>query len=102
MVQRRIDLHAKLVQVLQAPNVYFQPPESIKMTYPAIRYELNNVIIRHADNRPYNAKDRYSVIIISRDPDCDVRFRLQELPTVSFDRHYVSDGLHHWAYSLYY
>ena len=38
-VDRRNDLQKLLVEVLGSKNVYFQPPESVKMKYPAIVYQ---------------------------------------------------------------
>ena len=39
----RIELQLKLEEILGSRHVYFQPPASIKMTYPAIVYELDFV-----------------------------------------------------------
>jgi len=36
MENRRIQLHEILCDVLGTRNVYFQPPESVDMNYPAI------------------------------------------------------------------
>ena len=49
----RIDLQSKLEDILGSRNVYFQPPENLKIKYPAIIYSLNNINLRFADNMPY-------------------------------------------------
>ena len=43
MAKTREELHELLVSVLGSRNVYFQPPESIRMQYPAIVYARNNM-----------------------------------------------------------
>ena len=68
----RLELHEKLKQVLGSSNVYFQPPSSVEMHYPAIRYELRAIDIRHADNSPYKHLRGYTVFLIDEDPDSKV------------------------------
>ena len=38
-MKTRYELHEFLCEILGSRNVYFQPPESVKMKYPAIVYE---------------------------------------------------------------
>ena len=39
MAKTRLELQSVLEQTLGSRNVYFQPPASVKMKYPAIVYE---------------------------------------------------------------
>ena len=39
----RLNLHNELIKMLGTNNVYYQPPESIKMKYPAIVYSKSNI-----------------------------------------------------------
>ena len=39
----RLDLQALLEDLLGSRNVYYQPPESVKMNYPAIVYALEDI-----------------------------------------------------------
>ena len=39
-MSKRIDLGNKLKEILGSSNVYFQPPDNLKMVYPCIRYRL--------------------------------------------------------------
>ena len=41
----RLDLQGLLEELLESRNVYYKPPESIKMQYPAIRYSKKKIII---------------------------------------------------------
>ena len=43
MPDRRLELHEILCGILNTRNAYFQPPESVKMNYPAIVYALSNI-----------------------------------------------------------
>lgn len=98
----RLELQAKLEELLGSKNVYYQPPESLKMNYPAIRYTLNMIDTRMADNTSYTRNREYQVIVIDRVPDNPVIDKLLDLPYCSYDRNYKSDNLHHTVLTLYY
>ena len=49
----RIGLHEILCETLGSKNVYFQPPESVKMNYPAIVYSRSDIENDHANNQVY-------------------------------------------------
>ena len=46
----RLELQSKLEELLGTRNVYYQPPESIKIGYPAIVYFKNNIVNRYAND----------------------------------------------------
>ena len=98
----RLDLHAYLKTLLGSSNVYYQPPESIKMKYPAIRYKLKDIINRSADDSVYSQKNAYEVIVIDPNPDSLIRDKISRLPLCSFDRGYAADNLNHYVFTLYY
>lgn len=98
----RIELHEELRVILGSGFVYFQPPESKKIVYPCIIYALDNLDIKHADDKPYLNRKRYVVTIIDKDPDSEIPDRMLSLPFCSFDRGYTSDNLNHWVFHLYY
>jgi len=95
-------LQSKLEELNGNRNVYYQPPESVKIAYPAIIYSRKNISTKHADDVKYLKKPCYEIIVIDRLPDNDVIEKLLELPYCSFDRHYVSDNLYHDVLTLYY
>ena len=39
----RLELHEIFCDILGSRNAYFQPPASVKMNYPAIKYSLSNI-----------------------------------------------------------
>lgn len=99
---RRLELHEKLCEILGSRNVYFQPPESIKMKYPCIRYVRSGTNTEYADNKAYRKLKQYTITVIDRDPDSELIDRVLELPFSSFSRHYVADNLNHDVSVLYY
>lgn len=101
-MDRRLELQAMLETLLGTRNVYFQPPANVKMNYPAIVYQRDNVDSLFAGNRPYRHTKRYEVTIIDRDPDSTIPGRVAALPLSSFSRHFVVDNLNHDVYSLYF
>ena len=98
----RLELHSLLQELLGSSNVYYQPPESIKMQYDAIRYSKQTIMSRYAHDRKYMMRDCYELIVISRLPDNPVIKKLLELPYCSYDRHYIADNLHHDVLTIYY
>ena len=98
----RLELHEVLCTILGSRHVYFQPPESIRMEYPAIVYELDRVNGPRADDRLYLKRHRYAIKYISRDPDNTVIDAMLELPYCNFDRRFVSDNLYHDCFDLHY
>lgn len=98
----RLELHEILCEALGSRHVYYQPPESVKMVYPAIVYARNTVSTRHADNAIYKQVVGYSVTVIDEDPDSEIPDRISRLPMCRFDRHFVSDNLNHDVFTIYY
>lgn len=98
----RLELQELLERVLGSKSAYFQPPENVKMTYPAIVYSLDDIWHDHADNRPYISKKAYQIILIDRNPESEFVSKISSLPLCSFNRFYVADNLNHWAFTMYY
>ena len=98
----RLELHAELVELFNSDHVYYQPPENLKMEYPAIVYSKDNINSIRADNINYNNRIRYQITIIDKKPDNGVIFKILQLPLSSYDRHFVTDNMHHDVITLYY
>lgn len=101
-MDRRLSLQEILVNILESPNVYFQPPETIKLHYPCIIYERDDIDQKYANNRSYISMVRYSITLITRSPESDLVKKILELPYCSYDRYYASDTLNHDVFTLYY
>lgn len=102
MMERRLLLHEVLCGVLGSRNVYFQPPELVKMKYPAIVYSRDGVKNTYANDGVYLSQMRYSVTVIDKDPDSPVAGKVASLPTSSFSRHYEKDNLNHDVYTIFF
>lgn len=98
----RLNLQTKLEELLGSHNVYYQPPENLKMEYPAIRYSKSDMEDIYASNKKYISMDVYDLVVISKKPDNPVIKKLLELPYSEFDRHYVVDGLNHDIIRIFY
>lgn len=98
----RLELHELLCEMLGSRNVYYQPPESIKMKYPAIVYSRSRIPVRHADNDPYLIDHAYQVTLIDWNPDNPLVDEFARLHRCSFDRHFTHDNLNHDVFTLYY
>lgn len=101
MVDDRLKLHELLCQVLGSRNVYFQPPESVKMKYPAIRYSRDDIDNISADNVVYKQDVSYMITVIDSNPDSEIVERVSLIPNIRYDRHYVADNMNHDVYTLY-
>lgn len=99
---QRLKLQTLLETVLGSRNVYFQPPNTLKMNYPCIRYSRGNVSEMFADNQLYLYKKNYQIIVIDANPDSEIPKKISELPLCSFSRHYTVDNLNHDVFNIYY
>lgn len=98
----RLELQTKLEELLGSSNVYYQPPSSKKMEYPAIRYSKNKHDKKSADDTTYQLHTRYDLTVIDRRPDNPVIQKLLELPYCSYGRFYSANNLNHDTLTLYF
>lgn len=96
----RLQLSKELKKIV--PNVYFQPPASLRISYPCIVYKLASIGTEFADNGLYLKNKMYELTLIHTDPDNLIVEKLLEFPLCSLDRTYVSDNLYHYIYTIYY
>lgn len=98
----RLALQSKLEGLLGSRNVYYDPPENLKIEYDAIKYSKNPAQSRFADDVRYSKTNCYELIVIARKSDHPVIEKLLALPYCSHDRHYKADNLAHDVFTLYY
>ena len=96
----RMDLQTLLKTI--TTHVYFQPPETMKIQYPCVVYKRDGLKTLFANDKPYQHKTRYQIIVIDRDPDSDIPAKIAALPLCLFDRSYPSNNLNHDVYNLYF
>ena len=98
----RLELQNLLESILGSRNVYCQPPESIKIKYPAIIYSRNNIDNNFADDIVYMQNHTYQIIVIDANPDSEIVNKISKLPMCRYNRHYTSDNLNHDVFILNY
>lgn len=98
----RLALQALLEDLLGSRNVYYQPPESISMNYPAIVYSLNDIENRFANDEVYDQSLSYQLTLIDDDPDNEIKNKISRLRMCNFDRHFKSDNLNHYVFTIYF
>lgn len=98
----RVQLQTILETLLGGKNVYFQPPPTVQMQYPAIVYNRTSNDTEFADNSGYMTTRRYSVQVIDADPDSVLPDKLSTLPMCISDRFFTVNNLNHWNFNLYF
>lgn len=98
----RVKLQELLETVLGLSNVYFQPPASIQMKYPAIVYNLSDMPRQYANNKAYMGKNRYTVTLIHKNPDNTIKDDMLLVPYCKLVNCLHSDGLYNYVFDLYY
>lgn len=97
----RNELHDVLVKILGSESVYYQPPASVKMSYPAIVYSKGDIQNIHADNKVFRQDISYEITVISKSPDCNAAEKISQLSKCRFNRRYVADNLYHDVFTLF-
>lgn len=98
----RLQLQTLLEEILGSSNVYFQPPASLRMQYPCIRYRRDGIDTKFADNKPYAHKTRYELTVIDRNPDSLIPDRIKLLPLCSHSSSFTADNLNHDVFVVYF
>ena len=96
----RLDLHEILCGI--SKNVYFQPPSTVKMKYPAIVYARKGIDNTFADDSVYTQSYYYQITVIDEDPDSELVASVSKLPKCRHDRYFTSDNLNHDVFTIYY
>ena len=102
MGRPRTDLQTILEVILGSGNVYFQPPDNVQMSYPAIVYQKDWARSSFADNEPYVHTWRYMVTVIDKNPDSLTPEKVAALPMTTYIRHFAVDNLNHDIFDVYF
>lgn len=101
-LDRRQKLQRDLEAVPGVKKVYFQPPATVKMIYPAIRYNREGGRTNFAGDMPYTYSQRYTLTVITCDPDSDIpEYIATHFAMCTLDRTYVVDNLYHSVFTIY-
>lgn len=104
---RRLELQSKLEDILGSKNVYYQPPENLKMKYPCFVYEDHVTDSVMADNDIYLDEPAWDVTFIRTFQDREKNNQIRDSIRHKFMysrwiTHFISDNLIHDAYLIYY
>lgn len=81
-------------------HTYFNPPPSVQMRYPAIKYSLKNINSDFANNGVYISTPSYEVTLIDENPDSEYANKILQIPYCAFDRFYTANNLNHWTFTI--
>lgn len=98
----RLKLQALLEETVGNSNVWFKPPQNVRLSYPATIYNLSAIPVDRADNLAYILRHRYTMTYITTNPDDKNIDKLALLPYCKFIRSYTADGLLHNIYEIEY
>lgn len=102
VADRRLKASRILHEVFgKATQVYYDPPESKKMVYPAIVYVRKKVDTTNADNNKFIIYDRYQVTYIHKDKDDPMIDKFLDLQYCEHVNQFKSDDLYHDVFTLY-
>lgn len=82
-------------------HTYYNPPPSVRMRYPAIKYSLNRITRVFANNGAYRSTPSFEVTLIDENPDSEYVEPILQIPYCTFDRFYIADNLNHWVFTIY-
>lgn len=99
-MDNRTLLHSFLKTI--SHNVYFQPPTSTSIIYPAIVYSRKSIVKDKANNKTYMLKHSYTITIIDRNPDSIMADKILQLDYCEFDRQFITEGLNHIVFTIFY
>lgn len=103
----RLELHEILCEIVNITesdgdrHTYFDPPPSVRMKYPAIRYSRSKIENTYANNSVYKQDNAYDIVVIYPNPDSDIPIKVSRLPMCSHVQHYKADNLNHDVFKLY-
>lgn len=103
-MEGRLSLDALLKETFgNSVNYYFQPPNNLLLKYPALIYGLDGLLDRYAENKIYNRRHAYAMLLILSDPDNSLVDKLDELSYCRMSgRPYTVDNLYHYPFTIYY
>lgn len=95
------DLLDLLRKAVHHNRVYFQPPENLKIGYPAVIFHLSKIKVDRADDAPYKGAREYSVTLITKEPEPEVLDEILKIPYTTLDTTYIADGMNHFVFTTY-
>lgn len=102
-MDRRLKLQEDLEKIPGVRKVYFQPPASVRMVYPCIRYNRGRPRTHRADDSVYRFTQAYDLMVITPDPDSPIpQYIVEHFQMAEIGPTYSADNLYHTPITLYY
>lgn len=99
----RLKLDEELRKLIGNGNVYYQPPETVKMKYPCFVYNRSTGQTLYAENMSYRFTQQYEITYIDKNPDSEMIEKLaKHFPMIRYNRHFTNDNLNHDVFTLYF
>ncbi len=98
--EKRLLFDEAIKEATGLTHVYYDPPESIFMEYPAIVYKKTNMPSEYADGLKYIKHLAFEVKLICEDADSKYVDILHDFKFSNFNRHYIADDLHHDVFTI--
>lgn len=99
-MDNRLKLQNLLEEALGSKQVYFQPPSSIRMKYPAIVYSRSNIENVSANDSVYIQRYSYQITVMDYDPDSEIVKKISMIPGIRFGNHFTSENLNHDVFTI--
>lgn len=95
------DLQDEIISVTGLKHVYINAPS--KLTYPCVVIETEPGKQLKANNRLYLYTSHYTLTFITKDPESDLGMKmLKHFMSIEESAQFISDGLAHFVYDIYY
>lgn len=94
-------LYPMLDAVSDEVTVYYQPPEEIKLDYPAILFEKTGGEYSFANNKVNSKAAKFKVTVIYKDPNFEYEESMSHIRYCSPDTSFRTEGLYHDVYTVY-
>lgn len=102
-MRNRTELNQKLCDILGTNNVYFQPPETLKLNYPCIIYKKQAPDTKYADDLNYFRTKRYQITVVDKNPDSDIADRIAaSFENIREENSFTSNNFYHTVLILYF
>lgn len=98
---KRVDLQHELESFIS--NVYYQPPSTIKMTYPCIVYFKNSKSTERANDSRYLGTQGYQITLMEHNPDSEIADDIEgHFEHCAISQYFTVDNLNHTTLNLFY
>jgi len=101
MARSLTELQEILSEIPGVNDAFIEPKSSMEPPYILIEASPPDDV-RYADNIRYVFRNGYTIIVVDHDVESLIPGQVADLPYSSFDRKYKLNGLHHFAYRLFF